>query len=294
MQGGHWNAYGCDMLITVYMPTKNRADMMQAAIESVLRQSYTNFELIVVNDGSEDHTASVLANACARDPRIRVITNPTSVGGAAARNLAIQDARGEFVTGLDDDDEFMPDRLGTFVEAWKAYTSVPGDPPSCLYSQLNVVEFGKITHRTQKPRTATFEEMFAGNVVGNQIFAPREHFIGAGLFNPALPAWQDLEFFMRVLKKFGPGRLVDSATYNFENSPRQDRISQKSEAKMRTAFEIVRDAHAGGNRRLTQQLYLQLFARLYGIRPTARDYLDFLRLGVWLPGLIRMTRASVG
>lgn len=282
------------MLISVYMPTRNRADMLQSAIDSVLRQTYEHFELIVVNDASHDHTASVLVNACARDPRVRVISNLHSVGGAAARNLAIEDAQGEFVTGLDDDDEFMPDRLESFVEAWKAYAAMPGDPPSCLYSQLNVVEFGKITHRTQKPQGARFEEMFAGNVVGNQIFAPKKHFVEAGLFNPALPAWQDLEFFMRVLKRFGSGRLVDRATYNFENSPRPDRISQKSEEKLRMAFEIVRDAHAGKDRRLTQQLYLQLFARLYGIRPTARDYLDFVRLGMWLPGLIRMSRASFG
>lgn len=282
------------MLITVYMPTKNRAEMVQDAIESVLRQTYPHFELIVVNDGSEDHTASVLSKACARDARIRVISNPTSVGGAAARNLAIMDAHGDFVTGLDDDDVFTPNRLEVFVEAWQAHALMASVPPSCLYSQLNVVEFGKISERTNKPQIAFFEDMFAANVVGNQIFAPRRHFIEAGLFNPALPAWQDLEFFMRVLKTFGPGRLVDRATYNFENSPRQDRISQKSEEKMRLAFEIVRDAHAMGDRRLTQQLYLQLFARLYGIRPTARDYLDFVRLGVWLPGLLRMTRASVG
>lgn len=281
------------MLISVYMPTKNRAEMVQEAIESVLRQTYVNFELIVVDDASEDDTPSVLRNACARDARIRVITNRTSVGGAAARNLAIQDSQGDFVTGLDDDDVFTPNRLEAFVDAWQAHTLMSGELPSCLYSQLNVVEYGDITHRTQKPEVATFEDMFAGNVVGNQIFAPRRHFIEAGLFNQALPAWQDLEFFMRVLKTFGPGRLVDKATYNFENSPRQDRISQKSEEKMRLAFEIVRNEHAKGDPRLTQQLYLQLFARLYGIRPTARDYLDFVRLGVWLPGLLRMTRASV-
>lgn len=281
------------MLISVYMPTKNRAEMVQDAIQSVLRQTYAQFELIVVNDGSEDHTARVLDEACAKDSRIRVISNPVSVGGAAARNLAIKDAQGDFVTGLDDDDEFTANRLEVFVNAWRTH-ALSGNRPSCLYSQLNVVEFGQIAERTRKPETASFEDMFAGNVVGNQIFAPKSHFIEAGLFNPALPAWQDLEFFMRVLKAFGPGRLVDRATYNFENSPRQDRISQKGEDKMRTAFEIVRDAHAMGDPRLTQQLYLQLFARLYGIRPTARDYLDFVRLGVWLPGLLRMTRASVG
>lgn len=282
------------MLISVYMPTKNRAEMAQAAIESVLRQTHAQLELIVVNDGSEDHTEGVLANACARDSRIRVITNRESVGGAAARNQAIEVARGEFVTGLDDDDEFTPNRLECFLEAWEGFRASSGHTPSCLYSQLNVIEFGKVTHRTQKTDMASFEQMFAGNAVGNQIFAPRSHFIEAGLFNPELPAWQDLEFFMRVLKTFGPGRLVDKATYNFENSPRKDRISQKSEARMRKAFEIVRDTHAQGDCRLTQQLYLQLFARLYGIRPTVKDYLEFVRLGVWLPGLLRLTRASVG
>lgn len=283
------------MLITVYMPTKNRADLLQAAIDSVLRQSYAHFELIIVNDGSDDQTGSVLDNACERDARVRAITNRRSVGGAAARNQAIRAARGDFCTGIDDDDEFMPERLERFVDAWKFYASEAGGAlPSCLYSQLNVVEFGKIVQRTQKPATASFADMFSENVVGNQIFAPTAHFHAAGLFNPAMPAWQDLEFFMRVLKTHGPAKLVDGATYNFENSPREDRISQKSESQLRAAFEIVRDEHACGDRRKTQQLYLQLFARLYGIRPSIKDYLDFVKLGVWLPGLIRMTKVSVG
>lgn len=281
------------MLISVYMPTKNRAGMLSNAIDSVLRQTYENFELLIVNDGSDDDTAAVIERARSADPRVRVIHNSQSVGGAAARNIAILEARGEFVTGLDDDDEFTPDRLESFVLAWERFRLSGSTAPSCLYSQLNVVEFGKITHQTNKPDLARFEDMFVENVVGNQIFAPRSHFLDAGLFNPELPAWQDLEFFMRVLKLFGPGRLVNKATYNFENSPRKDRISQRSEDKLRRALGILVDSHTHGNGRRVQMLYLQLFARLYGVKPSIKDYTKFASLGLWFPGFVGLIKATL-
>jgi len=132
--------------------------------------------------------------------------------------------------------------------------------------------------------------MFGENVVGSQIFAPKRHYVDAGLFRAGLPAWQDLEFFIRLLRTAGPARLEDAVTYHWDNSPRTDRVSLQGEERLRTACGTVVQLHAGRNPRRTQQLYLQLFGRLYGVRPTLRDWGNFLELGVWPLGIFRLAR----
>ena len=285
---GEW---GAEMLITVYIPTRNRAALLEVAIASVRRQTCSRFELIVVDDASIDRTPSLLSSLAAREPRMRVITHAQPQGGAAARNAAIVAARGDFLTGLDDDDSFTPDRLSRFAEAWQRHER-SGRRLSGLYSHVAVMEDGRVVAHTHKPEVARFEDMFDENVVGSQIFAPKRNFLDAGLFRVGLPAWQDLEFFMRVLKTAGPARLDDAVTYHWDNSVRADRVSLQGEEKLRVACDTVIRLHAGDDRRRIQQLYLQLFGRLYGLSATPRDWWRFLALGVWPRGILRL--ASIG
>ena len=280
------------MLVTVYIPTKNRLQLLSAAVDSVLAQTHRELELIVVDDGSTDGTPAYLAEKAAQDPRLRFLRHEASRGGPAARNAAIVASRGAFVTGLDDDDTFEPERIEEFVRAWQALAA-RGERPSCLYSQLKEIQHGQHVRTSARPAMASYEDMFRQNVVGNQIFAPKAHYVEAGLFRVDLPAWQDLEFFMRLLRSFGPARLVDCASYNFENSPRSDRISAQGENKLRVAYALVDAAHSNGIGRRSQALYLQLFAKVYGIRPSMADFRRFAALGLWPRGLARLLRASL-
>ncbi|WP_290868647.1 glycosyltransferase family 2 protein [Aquabacterium sp.] len=280
------------MLVSIYVPTKNRVALLKEAVASVQRQSYANWELVIVNDGSTDETAEYLAAVSAQDSRIRYINMPASVGGCRARNAAIQAARGDMVTGLDDDDTFGPGRLQAFVSAWQALAGEK-KPVSCLYSQISEVQHGRVVGVTSKPASCDLEDMFTANVVGSQIFAPRQFYLDAGLFNPEMPAWQDMEFYMRLLKRFGTARLVDEGNYFFENTPRVDRVSTKSQQNIRRAFELVNALHAEGLGRRTQRLYLQLFVRVYDIQPSLADVLAFVRLGWWPEGWVRLLKAFV-
>lgn len=104
--------------VSVVLPTRNRARLLDRAISSVLRQSVGDLELIVVDDGSTDDTASVLAACQARDSRVRAIRpDPAGRGASAARNAGIAAARGEFVAFLDDDAEWAPRKLERQLEA---------------------------------------------------------------------------------------------------------------------------------------------------------------------------------
>jgi glycosyltransferase involved in cell wall biosynthesis len=97
------------MLVSVVLPTFNRGYCLERAIRSVLGQTYPDWELIVVDDGSTDDTQAVLESF--KDPRIRVFRHSVNRGVAAARNTGLAAARGEFIAFLDSDDEWRPDKL---------------------------------------------------------------------------------------------------------------------------------------------------------------------------------------
>lgn len=103
-------------MITVITPTYNRAEYLGTAIDSVLNQSFTDWELLVIDDNKpESEARKATAEVMSRysDSRIRYIQNKNNMGGAAARNVGIYEAKGEYIAFLDDDDMYLPDRLET-------------------------------------------------------------------------------------------------------------------------------------------------------------------------------------
>lgn len=98
-------------LVSVVMPNRNGARWLDEAIESVVAQSYSRWELIAVDDGSSDESLSKLRAWAARDARIRLVGLGDSGGAGMARNVGIEQARGEFIALLDSDDRMLPHRL---------------------------------------------------------------------------------------------------------------------------------------------------------------------------------------
>jgi succinoglycan biosynthesis protein ExoO len=107
--------------ITVMIPVHNRADLIGRAIESVQSQTMTSWELVIVDDGSTDATRAVAQRYAATDPRVRVFVNERNVGVSEARNCALRYATGRFVTPLDSDDWFHPQRLERLVRMADLY-----------------------------------------------------------------------------------------------------------------------------------------------------------------------------
>lgn len=99
--------------VTVLMPVFNAGIYLDSAIESILSQSFADFEFLVINDGSRDDTGKQLSRY--QDPRLRVVTNPTNMGLVYSLNWGITLARGEYIARMDGDDLSMPERLATQV-----------------------------------------------------------------------------------------------------------------------------------------------------------------------------------
>src|SRR5436305_11764547 len=101
--------------VSVLMPVYNAQRYIAAAVQSILDQTFTDFELIVVDDGSTDRSGDILRGFAARDPRVKLISRPNT-GYVVALNEALATATGEFIARMDADDFSLPKRFERQVE----------------------------------------------------------------------------------------------------------------------------------------------------------------------------------
>ena len=100
-----------DTLVSIITPAYNAAGYVQTAISSVRDQTYQNWEMLIVDDCSSDNTVEIVEQAAAMDPRVRLIRQPKNGGPAAARNSALNAAKGRWIAFLDSDDLWLPQKL---------------------------------------------------------------------------------------------------------------------------------------------------------------------------------------
>lgn len=113
--------------ISVVMSTYNRSAFLPRSIESILNQTFTDFEFIIINDGSPDNSAEILKKYANQDSRIRVITNKQNKGLIYSLNKGLDKAKGKYIARMDDDDVALPTRLEkqyAFMEKNKEFTVV--------------------------------------------------------------------------------------------------------------------------------------------------------------------------
>lgn len=193
-------------LISVYMPTFNRVNMAIRAIESVLAQDYSNIELLVVDDASTDDTWHVLTNKYMNDERVRFFRQSRGQGACAARNRAISEAKGDFVTGIDDDDEFLPHRLSSLYSAYD-------DQYSCVCSGY-IWDYGTVQKKLFASRNVVaLPELLDLHTLSNQALVRRERMLELGGFDIGLAAFQDYDMWVRVVQAYGPALRIADASY---------------------------------------------------------------------------------
>jgi D-glycero-D-manno-heptose 1,7-bisphosphate phosphatase len=152
-------------VVTVMMPAYNAARYIGESVESLLAQSYANWELVVVNDGSTDETASVAA--AYRDPRIRVLHQKNG-GESSARNAALRNATGEYLAFLDADDLFLPEHLESAVKYLETHPECGGVYTDGIYIDAAGTHLKPLSSRRRGPFTGRiFEQMVrASDVFG--------------------------------------------------------------------------------------------------------------------------------
>ncbi|MFC2043379.1 glycosyltransferase family 2 protein, partial [Chloroflexota bacterium] len=155
-----------EITVSVMMPAYNAEAYIAQAIESVLVQSYTQWELVIVNDGSMDSTADIAAQY--DDPRIRIL-HQANAGEATARNTALQNIQGEFVAFLDSDDFYLSDHLELTVNFLKKNPSFYGVYTDGFYCNENGDRLASLASRRRGPFCG---RVFEQAVYSSDVFGP--------------------------------------------------------------------------------------------------------------------------
>ena len=177
-------------IVSVVIPTYNRVDYLCEAIKSVLNQTWTDIEIIVVDDASTDNTREV----CRKNfPEIILIKNEISVGGGEARNIGIRHSKGEYIAFLDDDDRWVPHKIERQMQIMlnKEVSLV-----SCCYYEVKGEKHTVVNVNEIKEEQ---DLLYKNDFGGASMFLTKKYFLErVGGFNKTLKSGQDWDLLLKL------------------------------------------------------------------------------------------------
>jgi glycosyltransferase involved in cell wall biosynthesis len=183
-------------LVTTVIPTFNRAQLLKRAVQSALSQTYQDFEVIVVDDASNDKTPEVIGGIA--DGRTRYIRHEKNKGVSAARNTGILAAKGTLIGFLDSDDEWLPHKLQKQVDTFNRAS----DDTGLVYGACLIVDEEKakpIRLVTPRKRGYVFRDMLMSDFVMSPTpLVKRDCFDNVGLFADDLQTSEDWDMWLRI------------------------------------------------------------------------------------------------
>ena len=195
-------------MISIVLPTYNGERFLEQSIDSIVSQTFSNWELIIVDDCSKDHTLEIAKRYEACDRRIRVIHNQTNKRLPASLNIGFREARGDYLTWTSDDNIYYPDAL----EVMNSYLQDNKDYPmvctgmSLIDDTDNVIgEYGKYDET----------EMYYNACVGACFLYRTEVVSKIGEYDEGRFGIEDYEYWLRILEKYGKIGFIDSVHYSY-------------------------------------------------------------------------------
>lgn len=213
-------------IVSVVIPTYNRASSIRAAVESALRQTVREIEVLVVDDGSTDNTASIASQV--DDPRVKVILRERNGGAAAARNTGIVRACGDYVAFLDSDDVWLETKLARQI-------AVLGNAPlntvvCCTGAEIHLLDHGGIMRHQYLESSVDWKArlvMGCDLSPGTTQMSRRDIFAKVGLLDESLRRFEDWDWLLRYAQMGGAIATVREPLARVYN--RRGRLGQVTE-----------------------------------------------------------------
>jgi len=185
--------------VSVVIPTHNRSQLLKKALKSVLGQTYQNFEIIVVDDGMKERAGDSVGFF--NDSRIRYIAHGSEKGGSAARNTGVVNSEGAFIAFLDDDDEWLPEKLKVQMDQFE---NTPNNVGFCFSAVVNIFDKKEII-TTVPGGIKNYHELALESFkkfLTVTLIVKRRVFVKIGFFDEDLPSHQEAELMIRITKMF--------------------------------------------------------------------------------------------
>jgi glycosyltransferase involved in cell wall biosynthesis len=186
-------------LVSVVIPAYNRANVIEEAIRSVQSQTYQDYEILVVDDGSSDSTPRILKRLTQEDARIKYLQHPTNLGAQAARNTGIRASKGRWIAFLDSDDRWLPQslkaRLGLALQSRKEVIHseclvLTTDGEARLYGTPRLV--GRVYKKLLTTTGPTFPSLLVS----------KESLVRIGYLDENIPSHQEWDTVIRLARHY--------------------------------------------------------------------------------------------
>jgi glycosyltransferase involved in cell wall biosynthesis len=242
--------------VSVVLPTYNRGSSILQAVQSVVDQSYANFELIIVDDASSDNTEELILGI--KDPRIIYIKNKGNLGANASRNVGIQVSKGTYIAFQDSDDVWCKDKLERQVTILQNSDEKVG----VVYTGFHRYKNNSITYIPDKSipmedkTNNLYQFLMYKNIVSTQtMLVKKQCFEVAGVFDPKMPRLQDWELCIR-LSKYYTFCLIDEPLVHVYFS--KDSISSNNKAYIEAKCMILKKYYENYDKKELQRMIKDL------------------------------------
>ena len=181
------------------MPVYNGERFLAEAIESILTQTFTDFELIIVDDGSTDGSAEIIRSFAERDARIRLIQHRENLGISSACNTGIAEARGKYIAGMDSDDISLPDRLQKQLDILESNAEIGGVGVGTQLVNDDLTP--RETYRLPEDHAFILLNMMIGglSIIRASMMVRREILVSTAGYDPSIRIGPDFELFLRLV-----------------------------------------------------------------------------------------------
>ncbi|MEH2919970.1 glycosyltransferase family 2 protein [Samsonia erythrinae] len=183
-------------LVSIIMPTYNSESTLEESINSILLQTYNNWELIVTDDCSDDSTLEILKKFSEIDNRIKFFLNEKNMGAGFSRNKSIEAAKGDYIAFLDSDDLWLPEKLE------KQINFMRNNNYALTYTAYKKIdEQGNVIGRFIPPMVTTYNKLLYSNVIGCLTAIYDVRILGK-CFMPLIRKRQDMALWLSILKSY--------------------------------------------------------------------------------------------
>lgn len=223
-------------LVSILIPTYNTEKFIRATLQSVLNQTYSNWEMILVDDASTDQTVAIIEEFAQNDKRIKLFKLEKNSGNGFTRNAALEKATGKYIAYLDADDLWFPEKLEKQIQFLKVNNQYF---TFSFYDSIDE-EGNNLNRRVESPNPLTYDQLFFCNYVGNLTAIYDVDYFGKIILETSQKR-QDWRIWLTILKQIKTVKPV-SETLAFYRI-RKDSVSSSKFKLIKHNFGVYREFH---------------------------------------------------